>query len=52
MSPATVPEPVTVMLARWWAARRTGHHDDAIIIIGLWRAGVIAEARRSTAGRP
>lgn len=45
MSNPTI-EPITSMLDRWWAATQAGAHDDAVIILGLWRAEVIAEAAR------
>ncbi len=37
-------EPINDMLARWWAAAQAGADDDAAIIVGLWRAEVIAAA--------
>ena len=37
-------EPIGVMLARWWAAVQAGDDTAAAIIIGLWRADVIAAA--------
>ena len=43
MSSATV-EPISAMLARWWAATQAGDDTGAALIIGLWRADVIAAA--------
>jgi hypothetical protein len=43
MSSATV-EPISAMLARWWAATQAGDDTGAALIIGLWRAEVIASA--------
>lgn len=40
----TQVEPVADMLARWWAATQAGDGTGAAIIIGLWRAEVIAAA--------
>lgn len=37
-------EPITAMLDRWWAATQAGDNTGAVIIIGLWRADVIAAA--------
>ena len=43
MSSAMV-EPITAMLARWWAATQAGDDTGAALIVGLWRADVIAAA--------
>ena len=43
-------EPITTMLARWWAATQAGDDTGAALIIGLWRAEVIAAAGKR-AGR-
>lgn len=37
-------EPIADMLDRWWAARQAGDLTGAAIIVGLWRADVIAAA--------
>jgi hypothetical protein len=37
-------EPITAMLARWWAATQAGDTTGAVLIIGQWRAEVIAAA--------
>lgn len=37
-------EPITAMLARWWAATQAGDDTGAALIVGLWRADVIAAA--------
>ena len=37
-------EPITAMLARWWAATQAGDTTGAALIVGLWRAEVIAAA--------
>jgi hypothetical protein len=37
-------EPISVMLARWWAAAQAGDDTAAVLIIGRWRAAVIAAA--------
>lgn len=46
-SPSSAVEPLVTVLARWWAAVLAGAIDDAILILGLWRAQVIAAARRA-----
>ena len=43
MSTAMV-EPISAMLARWWAATQAGDDTGAALIVGLWRADVIAAA--------
>ena len=43
MSSARV-EPISVMLARWLAAAQAGDDTAAVLIIGRWRAEVIAAA--------
>ena len=37
-------EPITAMLARWWAATQAGDTTGAALIVGRWRAEVIAAA--------
>lgn len=39
-------EPITAMLDRWWAAVQAGDPDGAALIVGWWRAEVIAAAGR------
>lgn len=46
-SPSPAVEPLVTVLARWWAAVLAGAIDDAILILGLWCAQVIAAARRA-----
>ena len=48
---STPIEPLTDMLQRWWAATQAGAPDDAAIIVGLWRAEVIAAAHDDS-GQP
>lgn len=43
-------EPINAMLARWWAATQAGDTTGATIIIGLWRAEVIAAAAAAEDG--
>ena len=46
-------EPITAMLARWWAATQAGDTTGAALIVGLWRAEVIAAAQdEDAAGQP
>lgn len=46
-------EPISVMLARWWAAAQAGDDTAAVLIIGRWRAAVIAAAHdEDAAGQP
>ena len=51
MSRARV-EPISVMLARWWAAAQAGDDTAAVLIVGRWRAEVIAAAHDENAAGP